>query len=59
MVRALYAWMMARSLAALAAEPSARAALKDAEGKDVGTATFSATGGGVKAEVACGVIEKG
>ncbi len=51
MVRALSAWMMALPLAALAAGPSAKASLKDAEGKDVGTATFSATGGGVKAKV--------
>ncbi len=50
-VRALAVFLAAVPLAATAAGPSARAALKDAQGKDVGTATFTPARNGVKVHV--------
>jgi Cu-Zn family superoxide dismutase len=50
-VRALAVLLTAVPLAATAAGPSARAALKDAQGKDVGTATFTPARNGVKVDV--------
>ncbi len=43
--------VMAVPLLVAAADPSAKAALKNADAKDVGTATFSSTKGGVKVQV--------
>jgi Cu-Zn family superoxide dismutase len=47
----LASWVVSLPLAAAAAGPSARAALKNAEGADVGTATFRPTKGGVRVQV--------
>ncbi len=50
-VRALAVILAAVPLAGAATGPSARAALQDAQGKDVGTATFTPTKNGVKVHV--------
>ena len=42
---------LAAPLLVIAADPSGRAVLKNADGKDVGTATFASTEGGVKVHV--------
>jgi Cu-Zn family superoxide dismutase len=50
-IRALCASLMAIPLVVAAAGPSGKAVLKNAEGEDVGTATFTPTKGGVKVQV--------
>jgi Cu-Zn family superoxide dismutase len=50
-IRALAASLLAIPLAVAAAGPSGKAVLKNAEGKEVGTATFTPTKGGVKVQV--------
>ncbi len=51
MLRALSASLLAVPLVVAAAGPSGKAVLKDVEGKEVGTATFTPASGGVKVEV--------
>jgi superoxide dismutase, Cu-Zn family len=46
-------------LAALAAGPAGKATLKNAEGKDVGTATFTQAKGGVKVQVQVTALSPG
>ena len=50
---------LAAPLVALAAGPAAIAKLQDAQGKDVGTATFEPTKGGVKVKVSVSGLPKG
>jgi Cu-Zn family superoxide dismutase len=50
-IRALSACVLAIPLAVAAAAPSGKAVLKNAQGKNVGTATFTPTEGGVKVQV--------
>jgi Cu-Zn family superoxide dismutase len=50
-VRLLLACAVALPLAASAAAPKAKASLTDAQGKDVGTATFTPAKGGVRVQV--------
>lgn len=49
--RAFFVSLVVGPLAVLAAGPSGRATLKDTEGKEVGTATFTPAKGGVKVQV--------
>jgi len=50
-IRFLSASLLAFPLVVAAADPSGEAVLKNAEGKEVGTATFTPADGGVKIEV--------
>ena len=50
-IRALSVSLIAIPLVVAAADPSGKAVLKNAEGKEVGTATFTPTKGGVKVQV--------